>query len=142
MSVGEDKYEAQKRQSRVNHVGKKYEVSSDLTIFTVIGQVTHDEIKEVINEFYEGVTSKNVLWDLNRGNFELISNEEIQDLVNIPRSQYLARKGGKTAIVAGKDLAYGMARIYEARSRTDPVPFETRIFRTIEEANQWLNSTG
>jgi len=104
-------------------VGKRYEVSSDLTIFTVTGRVTHDEIKEVINEFYEGVASKNVLWDLAKGNFELVSNEEIQDLVNIPKSQYMARKGGKTAIVADKDLAYGMARIYEARTQITPPAF-------------------
>ena len=125
----------------MKHVGKKYEASSDLTIFTVIGQVTHGEIKEVITYFYEGVTSKNVLWDLKKGKFELISNEEIQDLVNIPKSQYMARKGGKTAIVADKDLAYGMARIYETRTQISTLPFDTKVFRTIEDAYQWLNFT-
>ena len=125
----------------MKHVGKRYETISDLTIFTVIGQVTHEEIKEAINEFYEGVASKNVLWDLSKGNFEMISNVDIQQLASIPKSQYMARKGGKTAIVADKDLAYGMARIYEARSQADSLPFETKIFRNIEDAYQWLNLT-
>ena len=126
----------------MKHVGKQYEASSNLTIFTVIGRVTHNEIKEAINEFYAGVVTKNVLWDLSIGNFELLSNDDIQDLANIPRSQYLARKGGKTAIVADKDLAYGLARVYESRSIANPVPFETRIFRSTEAANHWINSTG
>jgi len=126
----------------MKHIGRKYKASSDLTTFTVIGQVTHNEIKESIDNFYEGVTSKNVLWDLTRGNFELISNDNIQNLVSIPRSQYLARKGGKTAIVADKDLAYGMARIYETRSSVDQLPFQIKVFRTIEDAYKWLNFDG
>lgn len=123
----------------MKHIGKRYEASSDLTIFTVIGPVTPAELAEAINEFYEGVTSKDVIWDLTRGDFSLISNTDIQDLVNIPRSQYLARKGGKSALVADKDLAYGLARVYEARTAMDPLPFETKVFRTMKEAYQWLN---
>ena len=125
----------------MKHVGKRYEVASDLTIFTVIGPVTHSEIKEAIDEFYEGVASKNVLWNLAGGNFELISDTDIQDLSKIPKAQFMARKGGKTAIVADKDLAYGMARAYEARTHIDSLPFDTKVFRTIEDAYQWLDRT-
>ena len=123
----------------MKHIGKKYKPSSDLTIFTVIGPVTPAELAEAINEFYEGVTSKDVLWDLSRGDFSLISNTVIQDLVKIPKAQYLARKGGKSALVAEKDLAYGIARVYKARTAMDPLPFETKVFRTMEEAHQWLD---
>lgn len=126
---------------RMKHIGKRYEKTADLTIFRVIGPVTPQEIKEAINEFYEGITTKNVLWDLARGNFELISNVDIQEFVSIPKSQYMARKGGKSAIVADTDLAYGMARVYEARSQAASLPFETKIFRNIEDAFQWLDYT-
>ena len=123
----------------MKHISKQYEASSALTIFTVIGPVTPAELAEAINEFYEGITSKNILWDLTRGDFSLISNTDIQDLVKIPKAQYLARKGGKSALVADKDLAYGLARIYKSRTAMDPLPFETKVFRTMEEAHQWLD---
>ena len=124
----------------MKNVSKRFEAASDLTIFTVTGKVDREEIEKAIADFYAGTITKNVLWDLEKGNFELISNDDIQDLVNIPRSHQLTRKGGKTAIVADKDLAYGMARIYEARSQLDTLPFDTKVFRTLEEAYQWLNS--
>jgi len=49
-----------------------------------------------------------------------------------------SRQGGKTAVVAPKDLVYGLARMFQIMSDTDDFPFETRVFRSYEEAEQWL----
>ena len=40
------------------------------------------------------------------------------------------------AIVAGSDLTYGMARMYQIFSESNPSPME--VFRSFSEANKWL----
>lgn len=44
-------------------------------------------------------------------------------------------EGSKRAAVASSDLIFGMGRVYEAHSAADA---EIRIFRTMEEAQEWL----
>lgn len=44
--------------------------------------------------------------------------------------------GGRWAVVAPRDLVYGMARMYQLiRSGA---PYEIEVFRTREEAHRWL----
>jgi hypothetical protein len=45
-------------------------------------------------------------------------------------------RGFKLAIVASKDVVYGMARMYELR--TDGDPLLVNVFRDMEEARTWL----
>lgn len=45
----------------------------------------------------------------------------------------------RLAIVAASDFTYGMSRMYELL-RGDGVPEEVRVFRSYEEAVEWLSS--
>ncbi len=48
-------------------------------------------------------------------------------------------RGHRTAIFAPEDLPFGMSRIYVALSEVSEAPPEVRVFRTIEEAREWLD---
>lgn len=45
---------------------------------------------------------------------------------------------GKTAIVAGRDVDYGMARI--AQVHLEPLGVELAVFRDLQEAELWLGA--
>lgn len=49
------------------------------------------------------------------------------------RSGWLLRK---QAILARRDVVFGLARMYELMA--DPLPWELRVFRTATEAQRWL----
>jgi hypothetical protein len=44
----------------------------------------------------------------------------------------------KIAVVAGDDIAYDVARMYEALRAGQNAPAEHRVFRDMAEARQWL----
>lgn len=46
-------------------------------------------------------------------------------------------EGGRLAIVAPSDLAYGLARMYEVAA--EPLPLEARAFRSRSDALVWLS---
>ena len=48
------------------------------------------------------------------------------------------REDGKTAIVAPDDVTFGLSRMYGILTEGQGPPFETRSFRSVEEAYQWL----
>lgn len=72
------------------------------------------------------------LWDLTA-----VERFEIReaDLKRLAHSPYFGR-GARRAIVVRTDLAYGMARQFEALRSV--APDEVRIFRSMEEARAWL----
>ena len=49
---------------------------------------------------------------------------------------YVAGVGFRTAIVASKDLHFGLARLYEAVS--DASPETVMVFREMDEAIEWI----
>lgn len=119
-------------------IKKMVDQEKNITVFSVVGDVTGEEYEQAICDFYEiGPTTKYVLWDLTEALLEHVKSSEVFGL-QIPRSAASKREGGKTAIVAPSDLAYGLARMYESGAADGELPFSTSIFRTPEEAMQWL----
>jgi glutathionyl-hydroquinone reductase len=114
------------------------ESSAELTVYTVFGEVSAEEIVNVINEFYEGNVTMNVLWDLTESDVSNISPSKIRCIVKIPSKFAKMRTGGKTAIVSPEDFTLEMSRIFELLREYDDLSFKTCSFRTKEEAYQWL----
>jgi hypothetical protein len=46
-----------------------------------------------------------------------------------------------TAVVVGRDIDFGMARMQQALSERQ-VPYEVGVFRSLEEARHWLREAG
>jgi hypothetical protein len=114
--------------------------SKKLTIFTVSGTITALEFANAIRSFYAGDLTLYALWDLRNGKIESTDN----DVWNLARSvstlNLSGRRGGKTALVAGEGRPFGLARMYQLITDTMTLPFEIRVFSSIEEAHNWLGT--
>ena len=85
------------------------------------------------NEFPADVDT---LYDLTEMDFSNITAEFEEKLV-LFRKQ-LDRGHAKIACVVSSDVGFGMGRMYEVLS--DKLPQQVRIFKKLEEAQQWLTS--
>ena len=114
--------------------------SKKLTIFTVSGTITALEFANAIRSFYAGDLTLYALWDLRNGKIESTDN----DVWNLARSvsslNLSSRRGGKTASVAGKGKSLGLAKMYQLITDTMTLPFEIKVFTSIEEAHNWLET--
>jgi len=114
------------------------ESESDLTVFTVVGEVTASDARNAIQKFYEGNVTLNVLWDLTKSDVSKLSADDVHSIAHTPRKYAEMRKGGKTAIVAPTDIAFGLTRMYEFMTEIQNYSFNTQAFRTTQEAYRWL----
>jgi hypothetical protein len=110
----------------------------DLTIFTVRGQLTFDEQMEILVEFYGGDPTANVLWDFRGIEGNRISSDELRKIIVFIKQHEHKRPGGKTAMVAGTDLDFGLSRMSDAYAETEKLPWKIRPFRSMEEALDWI----
>ena len=105
--------------------------------------VTTDVIVSMLKELYslEAYRSEKTagLWDF-RGCKSDLSYEKIDKIRQYVAVHYDPNwSHTKTAIVADKDLIYGLSRTYEMM--TDNIPTEVNIFRNMEDAQNWLRES-
>lgn len=114
--------------------------SKKLTIFTVSGKINARDFASAIRSFYTGEVTLYALWDLRKGEIESTD----KDVWNLARSvstlNLSHRRGGKTALVAGEGRPFGLARMYQLITETMALPFEVKVFTSIEEAHNWLGT--
>jgi hypothetical protein len=79
----------------------------------------------------------NVLCDLRDARTDL-TPRDIRRVVDFVSRHREARGGGKSAVVAGRDVDYGMARI--AQVHLEPLGVELAVFRELQEAEEWLGA--
>ena len=72
------------------------------------------------------------LWDLQGVSTLEVTNETLQSLAQARSYSSEAKR----AIVAPRDILFGMARMFQMLH--DGAPEDLRVFRTVEEANDWL----
>jgi hypothetical protein len=66
-----------------------------------------------------------------------LTNEEIDEYMG-KKAQYKDKfKGERTAVVVNNDLDFGISRIFYVKM--DNQKFEMNVFRTVDEALQWLD---
>ena len=113
----------------------------NLFIFTHKGEVPDDEFLEFYSQFFHGNTfdpARKLLIDLREADskprnpgtlhqFAIFIREHLKDSPTRP----------KVAVVAPKDLSYGLARMYQ--SYADSVPWDYVVFRAIDAALAWLD---
>jgi hypothetical protein len=121
-------------------ITKSYESDIDLTIFTVVGETTFDEVWDQSRAFLSGKLSKLVLWDFTSGTAKNLSNQEIDLIAKRGRKISPMIEGGKGAILAPRDIDYGLARDFQALSKFENFPIEIEIFRDMNDAKKWLMS--
>ena len=117
--------------------------TENLTIYTLFGDLTSDDIQIAIKSFWEahGLTLKG-LWDARSAKLTNLKSSDMENIavfVGRFRHRFEERKGGKSAIVASTDLQYGLSRILKSLYDIEDFPTQLKIFRIMNEAMEWLD---
>ena len=112
--------------------------ASDLTIVTVEGSVSADQVRNQIVGFLKGEPTRLVLWDIRRGSLADISPDAMRTLVSAGAPYAHRRRGGRTAIVCVHDVDFGLSRLFKAIAELQHIPFEINVFREMRLALAWL----
>ncbi len=106
------------------------------------GTLTPDELETELKNAYRRPDYRsegNSLCDLREAGAEGFSGAEIRHVVGTVLKHRGAPPGVRTAIVVGRDLAFGLSRVFaqqlEAQSHSD-----VAVFRDMDEAMAWLEA--
>jgi len=112
--------------------------SKDLTMFDVTGLASDEELLHTLETYYEREPTALVLWDLSQADFSRISTKAVKAFIQRTAVFGLQREGGRTAVFAPLDLQFGLSRMSEVFAEETFAPFDLRVFRSREEALEWL----
>ena len=109
-------------------------------IVTVSGDASASELVAVIEEFYPKKEVSDVIWDFTDGSWKLIPQSGFMEIARAARVAVLSgtRQNAKTAFVGSAGLEFGLHRMYQATAESSGVPIKYNIFRTLEEAQHWM----
>jgi len=122
----------------VGNIDIHRDVERDLTVFTAEGVLLADDVLQAVQSFYDGELTLNVLWDISGADVSSIQWPDIEKIVQISVAHGDTRVGGKTAVVATEDITFGLSRVYEMIKEPEHLPFQTRVFRSLEDAKACL----
>ena len=115
---------------------------NDLTVKTVIGKFSANELIEVIEEFYFTQPTKYVIWDFIEADGTQISPQDIET-INQTISKYSHKRiGGKTALVVSRDYGFGMSRMHKATAENHGINIKYYVTRNMEDARKWIGVYG
>jgi hypothetical protein len=116
-----------------------YDLARDLTIVKATGKMKPDDFQEWTAEYYKGKVTSLCIWDLTQADLSALKTNDLIDDAKQTKSLSSVRKGGKTAIVTGHSLAYGLSRMLEVYYDIENVPFEVQVFDAMDKAEKWLS---
>ena len=124
-------------------ITSEVEKTKNLTIYTLTGELTLDEILNALKSFWEAHTlTLNLLWDARSAKLSQLKSEEVAKItgfISQYKHRFEERKGGKAAIVASSNLQYGLSRILGTFYEIEGFPTQLKIFRILDEAMEWLD---
>ena len=117
------------------HINKE----KDLTTFKVVGILDFDAVMSAVKAFYTGNPTKHVLWDDKDATDVKLTSDEVGTIARLRERFEGKREAGKTALVAHKDIVFGLSRMFEVQSSLERAPYDVMVFRNIDDACKWLD---
>ena len=112
----------------------------NLAVLVHTGRIPDDRFITFYRSFFESDTfdpSMNLLVDLRKTDSTPRSPEVLRQLAEVVRVSFSGiTKRPRVAVVAPKDLSFGLARMYEAFANS--VPWDFVVFRAMDAALEWL----
>ena len=112
--------------------------TNNLTSFFVQGRVEANQIIAAIKAFYQGTTTKYVLWNSSQAQFSHLSYNDVERIANTVKRYTNKRVVIKTALVFSQDVTFGLGRMFESLSEVKGIPPRFMSFRTLDDAKSWL----
>lgn len=113
-------------------------IVNDVTIQKIVGEPTFDETIEIFIEYYIKQSTRHVLWDLTAASMQSYKFEDLDRFGDFMMKFAKQREGGKTAIVASRELEYGLARTITSMAESKNMIITIHAFRTYSEGAKWL----
>lgn len=113
--------------------------NANLVFTTIKGEVTANEVLAALTGLLDSPEYRpglNGLVDLRESDMDPDA-KEIRKIAALLINNKERIGESRSAIVVSEDLAYGLARMFEAYA--DESSIETRIFRDMEAARSWLD---
>lgn len=120
-------------------VESRCDLTRGLTEYICTGIVDRAEITDAVDSFYADTPTPNVLWDLGDANVSALSAVDVEVLAQHTVNRAHSRDEGKTAIVAPKDMGYGLSRMFQTFADLASHQASVRVFRTHDEAIAWID---
>ena len=117
---------------------------SGLRMHVATGTLTPDELENALRNAYDRSDYRpeaNSLCDLREAHVEAFAGADVRRVVDTVLKHRGAPPGTRTAIVVGRDLSYGLARMF-AQQLEAKSPSDVMVFRDMDEAMVWLRGGG
>jgi hypothetical protein len=114
------------------------DLEKDLTIHTVSGEISADDILRKIRSYYEGEVTRLLLWDFSGADLRSVTASDVRGFADLTNSLSAARAGGKTARVVSTTVAYGLSRMFELSTDDSDDRIGDRTFHDRKKALEWL----
>ena len=105
-----------------------------MTIATITGVPTLDEIIAAIEAFYGGQPTKKVI--RNWGESDPVT--DLERLAILPVRHSGLQEDGKTAMVTPDNLSFGISRMFQTFGDPEGLPFTLKVFHNLGDALQWI----
>ena len=120
----------------------RFDMNKSILYVFVTGSITIHEFQDTMERMThskEFPPHVNALWDLRELDLAAVDAGFWRGIIHV-RKQFPERGNARLAHVVKDDLGFGMLRMYENLSDSDPGGLEQRImvFRSIGEAENWL----
>lgn len=115
-------------------------ISADLMVIQATGPLTEERARAAIEEFYAGDPTRGLIWDLRQADLTAFSTDQILATIKLAMGFSHHREGGRSALVVGEDLAFGLSRMYQnwAEAQNHPIPHG--VFRDLDQARAWVEA--
>ena len=120
-------------------VDRRIDAEKDLIIYNVNGELSNEELLRLNNELFMGQSTEKIIFDFRNGSLKNISTGVFKQKIISSKSRTEKRKEIKVAIIAKKDIDFGMGRMYAAYVEMEDIGVTISVFRTQSEALQWLD---
>jgi len=123
-------------------ISSKIDPEHNIIIRTASGELSADDIRNAFNATLEHTDFRkemNVIWDLEHADLSKIAADDLIKIVElISKASNQRGSDYKIAIVASKDLTFGLSRMFEGYGVE--LPTSIMVYRDLESAYHWINS--
>ena len=112
--------------------------SESLTIMTVSGVLTCEEIINSFEDFLKLHVTPDLLWDFSDASLYKITFEDMERIIEVAKSLAYLRNNGKTALFVPTDISFGLSELYGFMAEQSEYPVQVCVFKSLEKALEWL----
>ncbi len=110
----------------------------DITIKSIEGSVSFQELKQWVSEFYSERVTRNTIWDFSGATIVDLRSQDIRRIFNFTRQYLPAGQRGKAALVVSSEFQFGLSTLYKTHHDLSDHNVEHRVFRRFQDALEWI----